>query len=118
MLAEYREYLNIDGLKSEIDDLRAQASDLYTQYLSKKKQLEEQCAANGLLNSGYYESTLRGLENQYNKDRDAILEEQRALQDELEQNEALYADAESEIDDIIMEEYLAAVEEFQQKTLS
>lgn len=117
-LSDYRKELNIPGLKDEITDLNDQAGGLYAQLLIDQKKLREKYAANGLLGSGSYQVALKTLEQQYKTDLAPISKQIDTLEEALADAEELYALAESRLEADVEAEYLAALEEFQQKTLS
>ena len=113
---EQRSY--IAELEADIADLKEQASDLYTGYKQQELALKERYAAMGLLNSGAHKAAVKNLEAQYKSNLAPISKEIDELEKELKQAKADYAVSEKQLDAIIQAEYLAAVEEFQQKTLS
>lgn len=109
----------IADLETNIDNLRDRASDLYVQYMQDKKQLPLKFEAMGLsTNSGAYKAALEKLELQYKADLAPIEERIDELEVVLEQAKEDYALSANEAEELIRAEYLAAVEDFQQKTLS
>lgn len=123
VMADYYKYqieqrAYIAEIEAETAELKKQASDLYVDYKQKESALKERYASMNLLNSGAYKAAVKNLETQYKSNLAPISKEIDGLEEELTQAKADYAESEKQLDDIIQSEYLSAVEEFQQKTLS
>lgn len=123
VMAEYYKYqasqsAYINELKGEIADLQDQAGAFYVDYQLQLRSLKERYSAMGLLNSGAYVSAQQSLEYQYKGNVAPISKRVEELKKELQQAEKDYDESASQCEALIEEEFLAAVEEFQQKTLS
>ena len=71
--SEYIEFLNESKRQknNQINELQAQAGQLYADYQQERQRINEYCAANGLSNSGYHKSMLDNAEANYKSSAEA-----------------------------------------------